>query len=278
MNFVSNALSSAASLLKVALMSKSVGPKGDDKGRNPLVIMGNGPSLRQTIDESSGLLLACDLMAVNFFANTPDFLSLRPRYYVLADGVFFADTGNANVRRLWEELARVSWKMTLFVPAKYEQFAKAFLLNNGCITLRRFNLTPVEGFEGFSRLLFDSGLGMPRPRNVMIPSIMCGIREGYNRIYLCGADHTWTRTLSVDDDNFVVSIQPHFYKDNEKEHERVREAYRGLHLHDVLGSMTVAFRSYWAIAAYARRRGVEILNATPASMIDAFPRAPLPGK
>ena len=76
----------------------------------------------------------------------------------------------------------------------------------------------------------------------------------------------------MDDENFVVSVQPHFYKDNDEEHKRVRSAYAGLHLHDVLGSMTIAFRSYWHVKGYADSRGVGILNATPGSMIDAFPR------
>lgn len=265
--------SSAASLLKVAVMSKGVSAKGEDKGERGIVIMGNGPSLRHTIDEDSEWLLSHDLMAVNFAANTPDFFNLRPGYYILADGHFFSGTQtDPNVRRLWEAIGRVSWKMTLWVPAKALHFAKALTLNNGNITLKTFNLTPLEGHKGLVNMLIDAGLGMPRPRNVMIPAIMAAIREGFKKIWLCGADHTWTRTLSVDDENFVVSIQPHFYEDNEKEHERVRSTYAGLHLHDVLGSMTVAFRSYWAIADYARSRGIEIINATPGSMIDAFPR------
>ena len=37
----------------------------------------------------------------------------------------------------------------------------------------------------------------------LIPSIMLGIWLGYREIYLLGADHTWTKTLSVDDDNRV---------------------------------------------------------------------------
>ncbi|MDE6423667.1 MAG: hypothetical protein K2K95_09670, partial [Muribaculaceae bacterium] len=169
-------------------------------------------------------------------------------------------------------------KMTLWVPAKMLHFAKALVIGNDNITLKTFNLTPLEGNKALVHLLIDAGLGMPRPRNVMIPAIMSAIREGYRKIWLCGADHTWTRTLSVDDENFVVSIQPHFYEDNDKEHQRVRAAYAGLRLHDVLGSMTVAFRSYWDIADYAKSRGIEIINATPGSMIDAFPRRVAEGK
>ena len=270
---VGNIASSAGSLLKVALMSRGVSPKAKDKEGRGLVIMGNGPSLRQTIDNDSEWLCSHDLLAVNFAANTPDFFRMRPQFYVLADGHFFS--GNAtdpNVAKLWKELGKVTWKMTLWVPSKSLPLARAFVMANDNIRVKTFNLTPIEGIKAVSHMLIDAGLGMPRPRNVMIPAIIAGMREGYRKIYLCGADHTWTRTLSVDDENFVVSVQPHFYKDNDKEHERVRSAYAGLHLHDVLGSMTIAFRSYWQLAEYARSKGVEIINATPGSMIDAFPR------
>ncbi len=265
--------SSLASLVKVAVMSKGVSGKGAPKEGRGIVIMGNGPSLRQTIDNDSEWLLSHDLLAVNFAANTPDFFKLRPQYYVLADGHFFSGTAtDPNVKRLWGEMERVSWEMTLWVPAKASHLVKALVMSNQRIKIKTFNLTPIEGLKSVSHFLIDAGLGMPRPRNVLIPAIMVAIREGYKKIYLCGADHTWTRTLSVDDENFVVSVQPHFYEDNDKEHQRVRAAYAGLHLHDVLGSMTIAFRSYWQLADYARRRGVEIINATPGSMIDAFPR------
>lgn len=272
-SFLSDTAASAASLLKIALQSRSVSPRRPVKEGKAIVIMGNGPSLRQTIDNDSEWLCSNDLMAVNFAANTPDFFSLRPQYYILADGHFFSgnDT-DPNVARLWQELDKVSWDMTVCVPLKFADFALGLTMDNTNLTLATFNLTPIEGYKWLSHSIFDSGLGMPRPRNVMIPAIMTAIREGYRKIYLCGADHTWTRTLSVDDENFVVSVQPHFYKDNEKEHARVRETYKGLRLHDVLGSMTIVFRSYWHIADYARSRGIEIINATPGSMIDAFPR------
>lgn len=266
-------VNSVASLLKVALMSRHASGKGGAKDSG-IVIMGNGPSLRKTIDEDREWLISHDLLAVNFAANTPDFFQLKPLYYVLADGHFFAGiTSDPNVAKLWEALARVDWDMTLWVPWKYGAEAWRRLGNHPKVTVKVFNLTPVEGYKGVIHFLMDKGLGMPRPRNVLIPSIMIAIREGYSKIYLAGADHTWTRTLSVDDENFVVSVQPHFYQDNDEEHSRVRSTYAGLHLHDVLGSMTVAFRSYWQIADFAAKKGVEIINATPGSMIDAFPRA-----
>ena len=74
---------------------------------------------------------------------------------------------------------------------------------------------------------------MPRPRNVLIPSIMLAINSGYRRVYVAGADHSWLKTLSVDDENRVVSIQPHFYKEKESEEERIRVDYMKVKLANI---------------------------------------------
>ena len=260
-----------ASMVKVALLSKGASLSSEEGKGKELVIMGNGPSLRKTIDENFDWLVSHDLMAVNFAALSPEFHRLRPRYYILADGHFFNSLDkDPNVRNLWNCLGNVSWNFTLLIPSKFKHLAKPLMMHTNRITLRYFNLTPVEGFKWLSHFFYSAGLGMPRPRNVLIPAIMEGIRLGYSKIFICGADHSWIKTLDVDNENFVVSIQPHFYEDNEEEHKRVRETYKGLRLHDVLGSMVVAFRSYWHIADYAKKKNIEIINATPGSMIDAF--------
>lgn len=265
--------SSLASIAKVGLLSRGASRSSEEGKGRELVILGNGPSLRNTLDEEFEWLMAQDMMAVNFAALSPEFFRLRPKYYILADGHFFNSLQkDSNVRKLWDMLGNVTWQMTMLIPSNVKHLVKPLLMNAPGIKVRYFNLTPIEGFSWLNHLLFSAGLGMPRPRNVMIPAIMEGIRLGYKKIYLCGADHSWTKTLDVDKENFVISIQPHFYEDNEEEHKRVRETYKGLHLHDVLGSMTIAFHSYWEIANYAKKKNIEIINATPGSMIDAFPR------
>lgn len=272
-SFVSKMGSSLASLVKVALLSKGASASSLEGKGKELVIMGNGPSLRKTIDEEFDWLVSHDLMAVNFAALSPEFFRLRPKYYILADGHFFNSLHHdPNVRKLWQCFGNVTWEMTLLIPSSFKHLVKPLMMHTRGIRLRYFNLTPVDGFKWLSHFLYSAGLGMPRPRNVLIPAIMEGIRMGYSRIYLCGADHSWTKTLDVDHENFVISVQPHFYKDNEEENHRVRETYKNLHLHDVLGSMAIAFQSYWKIAGYAKTKKVEIINATPGSMIDAFPK------
>lgn len=256
---------------KVLLRSRPVGgrsrsPKGERGGR--LVVMGNGPSLRGAIDAHGQLLRECDTMAVNFAANSDDFFSLRPRHYVLADPHFFSGGSDPNLALLWSRLQGVGWPMTLHLPAG----ARLPVALPHSVEVRRFNMTPGEGWRRAMHLLYRGCMAMPRPRNVLIPALMEGIREGYGEIYVVGADHTWPHTLYVDDSNRVVSVQPHFYKEDPRELDRIARAYAGRRIHDVLGSMAVAFRSYHAIRDYADSLGVRIFNATPGSLIDAFPR------
>lgn len=264
-------MSGIASLLKVILLSRRPFLKGKtDRGQ--LIILGNGPSLRQALDNDRPAIMAKPRLALNFAANAPEFTELRPEYYVLADGHFFhGEEKDENVRRLWQNISAVTWPMELFVPVKEVKNVRK-RLNNEQITIKGYNLTPVEGSRFPVWQLINAGLGMPRPRNVLIPSILIAIRLGFSKIWLLGADHTWSRTLGVDDDNHVISVQPHFYKESKGEQKRVNTEYEGYHLHHILHSLSIAFASYHQIKDYAKAHGVKILNATPGSMIDAFER------
>lgn len=267
--FLGKLSATVASIIKIVLLSRSCHHPQRVKEGSELVILGNGPSLNDTLSQSAQWLAQKQKLALNFAANTPVFTTLRPEYYVLADMHFFRGLEHDNVRRLWDSLNAVTWQMTLFVPVK----AGSIPLTNSHVTVVRYNLTPVEGFSWLENFAFSHGLGMPRPRNVLIPSLMLALQLGFKRIYVAGADHTWTRTLSVDECNRVVSIQPHFYKEDDKERKRIDTEYMHYPLHQILYSFYVAFRSYHTIERYAREcAGAGIYNITPGSFIDAFER------
>lgn len=259
-----------ASFIKIPIMSRRPSPKSRDR-KDTIIIMGNGPSLRDAMEQDRDVLMAYPRLAVNLSALTPDFRDLRPDYYILADIAFFLKEKTGKVPQLWEALRSVDWQMTLFLPATARKMPEVKSLPAN-ITLKFYNLTPAEGFRFVMHPLYDSGLAMPRPRNVLIPSIISSMREGFRKIVLIGADHNWSKTLWVTERNRVVSVQPHFYKDDDAELRRAEEIFKNVHIHDVYENYAIAFRSYFNVKAYADRRGVEILNATPGSFIDAFPR------
>lgn len=238
-----------------------------------IIIMGNGPSLNDTISKYANVLKSIPTLAVNFAANAPEFSNLQPRYYVLADPHFFVSSDDDNVKKLRDNLAKVSWQMTLFLPFDAKKYG--FVIENSNIDIEYFNFLAVEGFEWFENWAYSSGRGMPRPRNVLIPSIMIAITMGYGNIYVTGADHSWTKTLSVNEQNEVVSVQPHFYKEDEKEEKRIKVDYLKYPLHQIVYSFYVAFKAYHEIQRYAIHKKVNIYNSTPGSFIDAFPRRDL---
>ena len=57
-----------------------------------------------------------------------------------------------------------------------------------------------------------------------------------------------------------------------KELRRAEEIFKNVRLHEVYENYAIAFKSYFYVKAYAECCGVKILNATPGSFIDAFPR------
>ena len=265
-----NACDSLKSIAKLLLKSHKSTIKKVANGNESIIIMGNGPSLNETIAESAVVLNTMPTLSVNFAANAPQFWELKPRYYVLADPHFFVAVNDVNVMRLRENLTKICWQMTLFVP--FEAKEHGFDIENPHVKIEYFNFLAVEGFDWLKDWAYSSGRGMPRPRNVLIPSIMIAIKMGYGNVYITGADHSWTKTLSVNERNEVVSIQPHFYKEDEKEEKRIKVDYLKYPLHQIIYSFYLAFKAYHSIQRYAEAKGVNIYNSTPGSFIDAFPR------
>lgn len=270
MSFADKLYDTVKSLAKIIVGSRPTHGLRKRAEGSRIIIMANGPSLAKTIAENPDALRSAPSMAVNFAALAPEFADLRPRYYILADPHFFrTDTADENLAKLRSRIASADWTMTLLVPAKYRKTAAKLY---GRSDIATFNAVGCEGFRMFCHAAFRTGLAMPRPRNVLIPALMTAISMGYTDITVYGADHSWMKTISVTDENEVVSIQPHFYADSTTETTRISHEYRNYRLHQIVESFAVAFRAYHHIADYAASRNIRIVNATPGSFIDAFPR------
>lgn len=268
---ISSAIDGLASIVKVILQSRKP-LLSDTHTAKPIIVLGNGPSLSQSLTEYQKMLQECDVMAVNFFGSTPDYLTVRPNWYIMADPLFFEQKDQLpNIKALIDDIAKkTDWAMTLLVPVGSS--VSPDIKANPNISVKTFNAVGAEGLGNLTHKLFDWGLAMPRPRNVLIPAIMCAIRAGYKDIFLLGADHSWLTSLSVNDDNIVISKPAHFYKDSNEEQWRVDTLYSGIKLHEMLKSYMIAFKSYHDIAKYADYKNINIYNSTPGSFIDAFPR------
>jgi hypothetical protein len=280
-------LKSILSILKILLKSsfwngfKAHIPSSNNK----ILLLGNGPSLKITLQEHKEYLKNYDLLAFNNFAITPEFETLKPRYYLIHSPILFENEVISefylNMRnQLFESIEnKIDWHFYLIVPffAEKSVYFKAFReRNKSKIAFLYFNTTPIEGVKSINNLLFNLKLGSPRPHNVMIPSILCSIYMKYKEIYIVGADHNWFGEFSTTDDNVVLVNQKHFYDESTSTPQPMNDyIVRSRRMHEILHKFQLTFFAYFVLNDFAEFKKVKIYNASHSSLIDAFERKKL---
>lgn len=279
--FIENLTLSFLSVIKVLALSKLNSKKLNSQENNHCIILGNGPSLKGSIEENINKLVDSDLFVVNFFWKSEYFEKLKPNHYMIISTNYWTegkiDFNDEGRKKTFHEIVkRTQWKMELYVPyvAKKDKNWKKLIDSNKNIHVNYLNITPVEGFKGLMFWFFKKNLGMPRPHNVLIPSIKAAIEKGYKEIELLGADHSWLKELYVADDNTVYLSQKHFY-DQQKVKEEVM--YKGTtnevrNLSEVLMKIVHSLNGYYILDTYAKKNKSMVINRTPNSYIDAFER------
>ena len=237
------------------------------------LIMGNGPSLIKSLENNRQKLSELDLVAVNFMANSPEFIEYKPNSYVLCDPAFWFDVPSEElknrVRQFYVLLSeKTHWNMQLYIPYQASKQAeiKTILSQNPNLHLRYYNKTKFEGYQFLNYRIYNKQWGMPRAQNVIVAALMLSIYSGYKEIYLAGVDSDYLKNIWVDENNNVRFDDFHFYKDSKENTERIIPG----NLHDECLSSYYMFKSYVDIEQYAIYRKTKIYNTGIHSFIDAF--------
>jgi len=247
-------------------------------------ILGNGPSLRAVLPQIPSQPQGHAFCVVNYFAFTEDYARLRPSAYVLsAPELTYMDESDvpeeilSDKRKLYLNLSeKTQWPLSLFVPypTLKKSWFKKLLHSNPNIRGIEYNSTPLEGPRGFCNFAIEWGWGMPRPHNVLIPSVAIGLRSKAKRVYMMGAEHSWIKTLEVNDDNVVLLDHQHFYDPGKQVATMDHSTFRPRRLHEVLQKFLYSFQSYWVLADFSDKKKIQVINLTPDSYIDAFKKEP----
>jgi hypothetical protein len=286
-SFIVGLIQTKLSAIRILLQSNFIGIVQQETQTKPLLILGNGPSLNDTLKNNAAALLEeFDLMAVNAAACSDQFSALQPNLYILNAVTYFQNDSELSPfyiqakHDLFEALKeKTRWEMTLLVPfrAKKSIDFQKLINSNPNLKVSYFNQTPVEGLNFWSHRWYNLGWGMPRPHNVLIPGIMTGIRLGYKTIAIVGADHSWLADLSVNDNNEALLRHVHYYATDGTQPMKVEDRIdRPRKLHEIIHKFYLSFKGYWQIKSYANKKQVSIINASSVSMIDAFDRKSLP--
>ncbi|MCR9253056.1 MAG: hypothetical protein NXI20_21770 [bacterium] len=287
-DFIYNWMNTSLSVFRILVLSK-FNPKIPKSTFDECVILGNGPSLKNQLENRS-FLSNKSKIAVNYFARTDEFTEIKPDIYVICSPEYFTaekkkDYRDQRIITLNAIAEKTTWPMFFVVPAlakKNREWRKP-LEQNKNVHIIYMNTTPVEGFNASNNFFFRKLLGMPRPHNVLVPSVWLAINIGFKKIYLAGADHSWLPEVWVTEENEVLLSQKHFYdkqttsQTSDINKPTPKPMFKGTSeekrkLHEVLEKFYLSFKSYWVLRSFADNKKVDVYNITKGSFIDAFDR------
>ena len=248
-------------------------------------ILGNGPSLRQSLDNDLAFIRETETVCVNNFASSPEYAQVQPANYALLDPAFFLYSEQNNGRKDVEKTIRclinlTVWPLNLFVP----QSARGCYLVNQLasqhpqVRIVYYNYTVVRGYAWFRHFIFSKGWGMPQSQNILAASLYLAITRRFNEVYLFGADHSWHEEIRISDTNEMLIKQEHFYdKPGEATYVPVYDVVKQQtsRMSAQFASLSKAFYSYEILRDYAAAMNVRVLNASAKSYVDAFTRVKL---
>lgn len=236
-----------------------------------ILILGNGPSLRKSIDLDSSYFSENELMVVNNFCESDLFWSLRPKFYILIDPIYFREQTEPfyqeEVDKFINLIINIDWEIFMFVPVEFKKSDTRRKIKNKNITFIYINVVPVDGFKSVRHFIYKMNMGMPRPQNVLNAAIFTAINIGFHTIELYGADHSWSIDVRVNDKNEPCIVDGHFYDKNHN-----LRVLPGFTIGSLFEAFSLLFQSHKILAEYAQDCNVNIINCTPNSFIDAYTR------
>ncbi len=280
--FLANIVNTLVSILRVILRSKFNSALNNMKEvQDEILVLGNGPSLRESLDKYPKFVENKKKICVNLFVLSPEFELLRPDYYVVVDiGFFIGNTiprvKEATIKMIKAFKDKTNWDITLLLPleAKGSKFHKELSSSGSYFKFIFFNRTNIMGLKSIRHFLYNKNLGMPPPQNVLIAAIMLALNMRYKNIFIIGADHSWHESLVLKEGNKMEIEDSHFYDRNENRKLTIQDAesQKEYKLHELFAIWARAFGSYWYIKDYADSIKAKIFNASEKTYIDAFDR------
>lgn len=254
-------------------------------GSEKLVIIGNGPSLIESVEKFKCEIVANDRICVNFFASSDLYEVLKPNIYVFADPAFFwvPENQENSMRTLFDNMVnKTTWDLRVVIPygAKDAPMLNQ-LRSNKNITIDFYNSSDQDVGKMTKYEAWDKNLVCPPSQNVLNVCIYLALFWEYPEIYLIGADSSFLEDIRVDQDtNELFSVDRHFYQQDKvysdkklfETRGRVRSDWK---LHELIQAYGRMFEYYYELREYADYKGLKVYNASEYSWINCFERKKL---
>ena len=211
-------------------------------------IIGNGPSLNQ-LDLS---LLKNDItIAMNRFDQHPILGAWQPNFLCMFDPA--ASFARPDLREQMKTVLKgVTPRDGFFFHISNKPIIESFGIGSHKVFFAKTNLD-VKLLTNTDRE-WDLTGPVPGGWSTSVLALILAMYLGCKEIYMVGMDHNW-----LADKTYCT----HFYQYQEEEHQTYVE---------MMEYVLKVFKGYEVIKKYACQRDIRILNATPDSYLDVFPR------
>lgn len=252
-----------------------------------MIIIGNGPSLNDSVTKYKDEILSNDRIAVNFFASSELYEVLKPNIYVFADPAFFyvPDNQKDSIESLINKIiTKTNWDMQMIIPLSAQKAPLVNLLKQVKNIKIDFYINEYRNIGNMSKFeVWDKNVIGPPAQNVLNVALYLSLFWGYKETYLIGADSSFLEDLRVDQEtNELYTIDTHFYNNksvhtdkkfyDQKNRGRSRKDWK---LHDLIYAHGRMFEYYSDLKEYADYKGLKVYNASEYSWINVFERKKL---
>lgn len=246
------------------------------------IIIGNGPSLKTTIDKHLIFFNNKVKFCVNEFALSEYFDVIKPDFYVFADPFYWdpncPEVHKKDIFSVIENINKsVTWDMYILLPqqAKNWNYFQKLPNESTNIKIMYFNsFTTVPASEN-KFMMYKNNEAMIRYQTVLVATIFISLNLGFKTTYIVGADMSLHENVSVNWNNVVCNntTQLHFFDEPKIQFPFWKDGNGAIFKMDELfAAFALMFKGFLELEEYSKFLGVKIYNASSRSFIDAFER------
>lgn len=248
------------------------------------LVIGNGPSLTQSLATLAEQAPQADFVTVNHFSEDPLFAELKPTKHVLLDAYFWADDAAEELKqkreKFYASLTKVDWPITLYAPSTANQEYMRRMLTNENVKLVFFGGCPVTRIPlkiptSMTANLYETSDLIPPVCNVLIYAVFIAVLTGYSQIDIYGADLSFHMDVQVDQQsNELLMSYTHYYGKTEMVPWRKNpQRTQPFTMHELMSLTSDTYYAHKSIYAMAKKRNISMHNKSSFSLIDVYPRA-----
>ena len=247
---------------------------------NKIMLLANGPSLKNDISSVIKESSVSEVYVLNYFAITEYFDEIKPENYVLTDRMFWNENANDDIKKDNEELFlllnKVDWKMNIICPdSGYKSISDRLAQNINIKVLKVHSVNIEFKNEKINLFALNKNIITPHFINGLVMVLWHAMHQKKQDIEIYGADFSLFKEYYIDQKtNELFNTASHFYKNTEAQnnasYKYPNEPKKMMHTR--IYQQWSSFYQMYLLSKLAKIRNIKVTNFSSNSFLDCFER------